>query len=304
MGQTDVAQTLREASEQIAFFNWDRAGRLYRAAMSDTEEGSAQWQEAAYGTAVAAQHVSPADPAKIDEAAKLYQALSKPELGSRFAARSLMNLGRIAELRDYYGDVPDLNTARKYYATVTERFPNEEIAAEATLRLASAYVQSYKPDDVKAGVDVLERYLSAYPDGPLASGMWQYLGDTYFYPLADFSKSLKAYVNADRLGWLDDSDIGRVWWRVAQLGERVGDVPTAIRFYTRIVTEAAVSGKAYESQMALKRLGAPVPKIRLGTAGSAEPAPATQPTTVPMSAPPGTRPVETPIPNLGGTTNG
>ena len=294
-GKTDVAETLREAQEQISFFNWERAGKLYRSVMTTAPEGSPEWQEAAYGTAVAGQHVSPADPEKIAEAARLYRALSQPELNSRFAARSLMNLGRIAELRDYYGDKVDLAAARQHYKAAAERFPNDEIAAEATLRLAAAFVQSYTTDDVKAGIEVLERYLAAHPDGPLASGMWQYLGNTYFYPVADYPKSLAAYVNADRLGWIDDTDIGRVWWRIAILAERVNDVPTAVRFYTRITTEAAVSGKAYESQVALKRLGAPVPEIRIGAA-----APATQPTTVPVTPPAATTRPETPIPNLEG----
>ena len=278
-GKADVAETLAEGSRQIAQFNWERAHRLYADALESSEAGSVPWQEAAFGAATALQHKSPASAEAMAEAGRLFEQLVDPKLNSRFAARSLIGLGRLAELRDYYGDRIDLPGARAHYAAVIERFPNDEVAAEASLRLASAFVQSYKPDDVKAGIAVLERYLSGHPNGPLASAMWQYLGDTYFYPLADDRKALDAYVKADRLGWLDDSDIGRVWWRMAQLGERIGDRSAAVEFYTKIVTDAAVSGKGYESQVALKRLGAPVPQI-----GLTAPAPA-RPTTVPAAAP-------------------
>lgn len=284
---------MKAATEQLSLFNWDTAYELYKEALeAEEQENSGPWtttaQEAAFGAAVSIQHASPSDPDRVKEASDLFEKLADAKLKSPLAARSLINLGRIAELSDYYEDVIDLPKARTYYSQVIERFGgDEEIAAEATLRLAAAFVQSYKDEDVRQGVTVLEKWLASHPDGPLVSAMWQYLGDTYFFPLNEFTKSLAAYVNADRLGWLDDADIGRLWWRMANLGEKTSNLTAAITFYTRIITDAPTSGKAYESQLALKRLGAPVPEITVARKSTvanpnsvgATTAPSTRPTT-------------------------
>jgi tetratricopeptide (TPR) repeat protein len=274
-----VSELLEKATEQVTFFDWDKARSLYQAAMDRAESQSDPWQSAVFGLAVALQQATPANAGAIARAGDLYQKLADEKLGSRFAARSLMNLGRMAEVRDFYGDQPDLPAARGYYAQVIARFPHDEIASEATLRLAGSYVQTFKPEDLKKGADILENWLAAHPADPFASGMWQYTGDAHFY-LGGDRAALDAYVKADALGWMDPGNEGPILWRMAVLADRrLNDPATAGRYYTRIITDVPYSGKAYESQLALKRLGLPVPTIQLVRA-------ATQSATAPAATQP------------------
>lgn len=259
----DVTATLGQAAEQLGMFTWERAHALYVQALAATVEGSPQWQEAAFGAAVCAHHVSPSGADGLDEAAKLYRRLAEPALNSRFAARSLMNLGRISELKDYDADVVDLNSARQRYAEVVERFPNDPIASEATLRLAGAHVQTFEKDQLARGIDILKRWLAAHPSDPLSSAMWQYVGDAYFF-LKDYRPSLDAYVKCDQIGWTDVGNQGPIYWRMAIVADRyLKDSKTAAVYYTKIIVETPYSGKAYESQLALKAMGLPAPEIKL-----------------------------------------
>jgi len=94
--------------------------------------------------------------------------------------------------------------------------------------------------------------------------MWQYLGDTYFYPLDKYAESLSCYRKAEKIGFIEKYRRGPVYWRMAAMADRfLNDRQAAIEYYTKIITVVPTSGKAYESQLALERLGAAVPKIEI-----------------------------------------
>lgn len=265
--QTASADPLVAARELIISLEWDKAYKQFKAAAVGAQEGSDRWAEATFGMAVAISHGQPVAQSRETEAAGLYQQILDRAGDSRFAARSMMNLARLKELRDFGGDKPDLDAARTLYLKVAERWPTEPIAGEATVRAASTLIQVY--DDqagyarVKEAVALLEKWLADHPAEPLAGLMWQYLGDTYFFPLNEFGKSLAAYDKADAIGWVDKGNEGPMLWRAAVLSERLNNTPSAVRYYTKIIRETPNSGKAYESQQALKRLGAPVPEITI-----------------------------------------
>jgi tetratricopeptide (TPR) repeat protein len=259
----DTAELLRQAAEQLSVFNWDPAHRLYEQVLESSPEGSAPWQEATFGAAVCVHHVSPSGSDNIAKAGKLYRSLAEPALKSRFAARSLMNLGRMAELKDYDADIIDLNTAKERYTEVIERFPTDPIASEATLRLAGAHVQTFEHDQILQGIGILEAWIASHPNDPLASAMWQYVGDAYFF-LRDYRPSLNAYVKCDQIGWTDIGNQGPLYWRMAIMADKyLNDRKTAAIYYTKIIIETPYSGKAFESQLALKAMGLPVPEIKI-----------------------------------------
>ena len=115
--------------------------------------------------------------------------------------------------------------------------------ALAMLRLAATYIQSYDHEQALIGTTSLRTWLADHPHEALASAMWQYLGDTYFFPLADYPQSLHAYEQADRLGWIDQPNLGRVYWRIAVLAEReLRNRDLAVKYYTKIIREAPTSG--------------------------------------------------------------
>ena len=255
-------QRLDKAVEEVSLFSFNKAHEYFESALKQSEEGSSQWQQAAYGTAVCLHHISPPKQSNIKEAQRLYNLLLEKTPHSKFAPRTLLNLGRIAELQDFNKDKADLETARKYYQQVVDRWGKETIAGEATLRIAGTYIQTYKHKQARKGIKVLDKWLAKHPRDPLASAMWQYLGDTYFFPLKDYTRCLDCYDKADEIGFIEKGREGPIYWRMAAIADRfLKDRDRAVRYYTKIVKVVPTSGKAYESQLALKRLGAPVPRL-------------------------------------------
>jgi tetratricopeptide (TPR) repeat protein len=206
----------------------------------------------------------PASQQTMADATRLFQLLLDKAPRSRFVPRAMMNLGRIAELVDYSGDVSDRDAARQWYSKAMEAARGTPLEGEATLRIAATYIQSYEKEPIAKGLGLLRGYLQDHPRDPLASAMWQYMGETYFYPLQDYRSSLDCYKKADGLGLLEEGREGPIYWRMAVMADRyLHDRDTAIECYRKIIIKTPTSGKAYEAQLALKALGVEPPKIEL-----------------------------------------
>jgi tetratricopeptide (TPR) repeat protein len=255
-----IADKIATATQEVALINLEKARVLYGEARAMAERGSLDWQKAMLGEATCIWHQLPIARENADQAARLFDELVKAAPRGPFAARALMNLGRILEIPDDRDDPVDLPGARAYYQKVADGWPNDAIAGEATLRIAGTYIQTFDKPAVEKGVVILRHWVETHPDDPLASIMWQYLAETYFFPLQDYRRSLEAYDKVDALGWTENGLQGRTYWRIAQMAERfLKDRDAAIRYYTKIIVESQSTGMAWESRLALKRLGAPLP---------------------------------------------
>lgn len=289
-------QAWEYARKQIEDLSWSTAIDAYEPLRDAAKPGSAEWTEATYALAACYHQVQPPSAGNIRQAQALYKEVIEKSTDERYIARAMLSMGRIDEMRDYLDDNVNLDTAREWYLKVAERFKGQPIAGEAVLRAASTLIQAFdepKYLKVKEGLAMLEKFLAEHPDDPLASVMWQYAGDAYFKPLADYRNMLRCYENVDRLGWVDKGNQGAWYWRAAQVAEReLKDVDTAARYYTKILVETPTSGKAYESLEALKRLGKPIPDVTRFSRDATEPGssgsegangsttqPATQPST-------------------------
>lgn len=257
-----VSNHLIAAVENIEYIDFEKAAMEFRKAKDGAAKGSEQWQKAVYGLGVCLWQKKPSTEASTNEAAELFQLLLSESPDSCYAARTMMNLGRIAELSDYYQDKMDLAGAREWYQKVVVKWAEEPIGSEATLRIAATYIQTYDESQVKRGIAIIEKWLKAKPTNEFATIMWQYLGDTYFYPLKNYARSLECYEKADEIGFVEKGREGAIYWRMAVMAERyLKNREKAVKYYTKIISVVPTSGKAYESQLALKRLGAPVPVI-------------------------------------------
>ncbi len=255
---------LSNALAEIRVFNFADAYKKYAQLRISAEAGSETWQEATFCQAVTAQQRSPVQKASIIEAEELYKSILEKTPDSKYAPRATMNIGRIYELNDFYDDVVDLEKARAYYEKVIEQWPEKRIASEAALRVAASYLQTYESNKVVKGIAFLEEWLFQHPDDPLASLMWQYAGKTYMYPLKNYAKSFECYKHADKYGILTKTQRGNIYWNMAKMAEEeLNDRDSAVTYYTKIITDEPTSGKAYESQLALRRLGASVPEITI-----------------------------------------
>ncbi|NLF39836.1 hypothetical protein GX586_10345 [bacterium] len=264
-----VSNDLAAAVGEMAGFGFGEAHELFDHALRHAAPGTPAWQQAIFGKAVCAHQFSPSSQRLIEEADTLYRQLLAECPDSPYAPRATMHLGRMRELGDYYGDAPDLAGARVLYQQVIDRWPTQDIAGEALLRIAGTFIQTYDATQAVHGVSLLESWLRTHPGEPLAAAMWQYMGGAYLNPLNNHARALDCYLEADRHGLLVLGKEWVVYWRIATIADHfVTNRDVAVAYYSRIITETPNSGKAYESQLALERLGAPVPPITLYTRGA------------------------------------
>jgi tetratricopeptide (TPR) repeat protein len=247
---------LADGADAMQEFDFERAYRSFHQVVDSESAGSPRWQNAVFASAVACQAITPETRSNMDDAIALYHLLLSTSPDSQFAPTAILNLGRIAELGEMFGDAPDFTAARGDYQQVIQRWPNDSIAGEATLRLAATYIQTYQPDQVRTGLAMLESWLKSHPADPLAPVIWQYMGDTNFLALQDYSDSLNCYLKADALGLVDPTKAGPIYWRMAVLADRyVHNRSVAIAYYRKLIVTAPWDGKAYEAAQALRHLG-------------------------------------------------
>lgn len=257
MGEDKLNDLFAEATLELTYFNFDTAYSLFTDLQEQSEPaGSELWLKATLGVALSAQSKTPATSDALGEAQEQYEALIDTAPESRYAARSLMSLGRIAEVRDFGGDVVDLDTARGYYRQVFERWPDQTIADEAALRYADTYFQRFDdPKAVAEGMSFLESWVEGHDDRPMASVIWEVIATVKHDQLKDYAGALEAFLKADELGLAEPNVAGILYYRAAKLAEReVGDLDTAIRLYQKVIVEAPRSGRAFNAQLALEAL--------------------------------------------------
>ena len=266
----DKEQLLKEGLDELARYEFAPAYLRFSQVRASAPPEDPIRRQATLALAVVCHHWQPANADRIAEAGHLYRELSDAGEGDE-AVQAQLQLGRLAELQDYFGDHEDLPAARACYQRVMERWPNRPEAGEACLRLAAAWAQSLKREDVLRGVAALENWLDTHPDEPKASIMLQYLSELHWTFLGDARKAVDSLLKADARGFDGENREWMFCWRLARLGEEeLHDRDLAVRYYRRIVTDYAKCGAAWEAQQEMKRLGVEPPPIRLFVPASAD----------------------------------
>lgn len=227
-GSDDVNDLLRQGVAEVGYLDFRKADGFFSRALAVAVPGSPQWQQAIIGHATAIQHISPTTQANVERAASLLGQLLDAAPDSPYAPRAMMQLARIAELRDYRGDTPDPEGARQWYRKVRDRWSGDPIAGEATFRIAMTHITTRQPDQVNMGIAELRQWLAAHPNDPLASAMWEYLGQTYKvhpispiarHPWHDMAESIRCFMKADELGFTQPGREGPVYWAIGQMAQ-------------------------------------------------------------------------------------
>lgn len=256
---------IEQASGEVAGLNFSEGLRLFDQALTTLDPASPAWPRATFGKAMCAQHVMPPTAQLIESSRTSFEALLAQAPDSPLAPRVTIDLGRLCELRDYPGDVIDLDGARVWYQKAIDRWPDSDIADEAALWLAGTYIQVTDDDAaVRRGVAMLDAWLARRPGNAIAATMWLYLADTRFVRLHEIDAALDCYIRADELGLPVETKAGAIYWRIAVLAEgRPGRLPVAVAYYQKIIRNAPTSGRAYEAQIALRRLAAGHPEVTI-----------------------------------------
>jgi tetratricopeptide (TPR) repeat protein len=259
-GPASPESELALAAREVGFFDYRTAEPHFDKALALASPNSDAWALALYGKATCLYHISPVSTANIDQAKTLYTQLWTARPDHRAGRMAGLALGRIAELKDFLADGVDLPAARACYQAVLDKAPDSPEADQAVLRLAGTYIQTYDKAQCLQGIDILQKRLASHPQNTLASGMYQYIADTYFYPLANDKAALENYLKADAIGLPPTGKEAILYWRMATLADRVNDPKTAIACYEKILQITPTSGKAYEAGKALERLRSPLPQ--------------------------------------------
>lgn len=249
-------KAFKQATEELVCFNFQVSYQRFDELLVTLTPDHPLYFKALLAKAICAQHITPPTQALNDEAISLFKQIAGECKDKQIAGRATMNLGRIAELRDYPGDPIDLEKARSYYQQVIDTYPNKELADEATLWKAGTYIQVVGDNASKLkGLDILIQWLAKRPNNRFASPMLTYMGSTYQLELNEPAKALDCYIKADKIGLPADSQISSFYWRMALLAEKLpNELDTCVLYYQKIIEITPTSGRAFEAQLALERL--------------------------------------------------
>ncbi|MGC9452186.1 MAG: tetratricopeptide repeat protein [Oceanipulchritudo sp.] len=254
-----LEKELAGARALVESLNYNEARPVYGRIYAELPEADPHWRETAFGYASCLWHMMPPSEENLRQAEAVFGRLSEAAAGTAWGEAARMNLARIQMLRDYPGDEENPEAAIPILRELVER-GNGYIRHEALLRLGECHRMDYlNRESIQKALDLYRDWLGKYPEGPLASSLWEQVG---WMELLDFGRkreALDAFIKAEHLGLMDPSKKATVLWRICQLAEEVGEFDLAVPYYRKVIREVPTTGRGYESQLALKRIRKTVP---------------------------------------------
>lgn len=261
--ELNLAQRVDQGVEYLRVFNFESAYNLLSDVQPNLKRQNTQWPLATYSLALAAWHKAPPQPEAMLEAESLFNAVIEHDEDSVLAASALLDLGRMAEISDFRGDITDVASAQKYYRQVIEEFSGTEMATRGSMYLAQSMAQSLEPEQVKAAIAVLDTALAEQPDSPWASTMLQYQAQLYAFYLHDYSSALVPYEKAMALGFPRSSEGDLSLWQLGLIAEQAHGEELAAKAYTTLIRKYSRSVYGSAAQNRLKAIAAAHPNLNI-----------------------------------------
>jgi len=227
--------SLEQALEHLELLEFDRAVESFEQILAHTEEGSAEWERAAYGMAMALQYDRPVAESALLQAMSLLEAIVAAAGSEELRSQAALDIGRLHERRDFPGDTIDVIGARDWYEKAEALAPDADMVARIRLRLASSYVDELDRESVETAVRILQSYLSEYPDSDWATVFQQYMGDLFAFNLDNNRAALAAYERAYAKGFAVEPMTDRFLWRMISWAEEMGEHAKVIQYATDIL---------------------------------------------------------------------
>jgi tetratricopeptide (TPR) repeat protein len=250
-----------KAWQEIGFLNYKGASGPLEKIQERAQKGSDEWINATLGLAVCLHHRQPDVQADKDRAGELYESLIEATAGKPVQAFALLQRARLAEVVDYFEDVPEPDKARELYQKLIQDWPSSAQVHQAVLYRGQLAIYSMDPAQAVDGVSELKSWLASHPDNPLASLQWMLVALAYTQPLNEPLQAVDAYLQAERVGLPETIKLDSYYWCIANLAEKGGDRKTASKYYRLIVTEGLRSSFAYEAQLRIKGMGEVPPPL-------------------------------------------
>ncbi len=221
--------------EALRVFDFKRSYHIFQQLHASTNVDDTNWALITYSYAVSAWLKTPISPESVSQAESLLETLYEQNPDSIYSANALLDLGRIAEISDFRGDVTDVTTAREYYERVRAEFPNSEMSTRATLFLAQTYAQTLETDGVHRAIDLLEDCIQEQADEEWIGLIAQYLGQLYSDYLNQPNKAIDPLFQATQAGLPRQADTDSVLWRIGVLAQKADRDLLAAQAYTQII---------------------------------------------------------------------
>lgn len=253
--------TLDQAMEQLGRYRFDHARTDLTQVRGTATPGDETWRKATYGLAMAWQQDPSASKENTAAAIALHEELWQRSPGTPEALHAAMQLGRMAQLRDYYQDVPDLAAARGWYEKAIAAAGDDLIGSQCLIYLAGAWIEELTPEGFAIADRLLSERLAARPQDPLASMMWMTLADLRHVYRGDPRGAVQALAQVDRLG-APSALRWKVVWRMGSIAQdELKDRDLAVACFRAIATSYLRSGRADEARDRLRELGVEPPPL-------------------------------------------
>lgn len=259
-GPADPPPTLEAGLAALAARRYQDAERALERALPALAPGSEDWQRCVVALAAAWQHDPQLSAAHTQRAAALYEALWTHGSGERRSWAALQ-LARLAQLRDFPGDLPDRAAARRWYRAAIDADPDSVLASQAVAYLAGCWVEELTPQGFAAAEAVLVERLTARPEDPLAALLWMQLAELRQLYRGDLPGAIAALQQVVARGGGPPAWRWRTHWRLATLAERLGERDLAAAAYRHIAAHELRSGRADAARRRLLRLGEEPPPL-------------------------------------------
>lgn len=291
----DPEEVISSAREHMLNFNFSQAKTVLDQQQRHFPEDHALHPEFLYLHALANWHAVPPVPDDVRRAAVQLADLVERYPEHERVPSALLYMGRIHDIRDFMGDIPDFDSARAAYRRILEDHPDHRLAGDAAIRYGMTYIKQVSdPDLMLSGVTFIANWLAENPDSLHRPLILLFLGNMYDQFIDDKPKALEYYLLAAETGFVNPGRAGNNNWRLLELAVEVGltdigvdpgnegwfgwdvaQIPSdnlkiVIETAQRIITDYPRSGRGFESAQLLQRiqeahpdLAFTIPELRL-----------------------------------------
>lgn len=242
--------------EALSIYDYANAHNSLATAYANMDPEDVRWKKIAYAYALAAWHRSPPNLARIADAEQVLLLLAERFPGTDIAASALLDMGRIAEVRDTNMDVADLPRARQLYEQVRDDFPGTAMSARATLFLAQLNAQTLKTSDVLAAIEILEAELEQTTLAEWKALLAYYAGHLHTFYLQQPEAALPFFNRTRTIGYPNEGTADRQLWQFSRIALQGGNQPLAAEVLTELVERFPRSSFRWVAERELAQIAA------------------------------------------------
>jgi len=238
------ADDLASAAADVGLLDFRTAGGKFLRSMENAEPGSAPWEQAALGYALALHWQEPDLRENKVKADQYYERIIEQRSGSMRYQLALLYRGQLAERVDYFGDKPRPDEAIGWYSRLLTEHPDTPLAPYAALYRAQSKAFGAEADKAAAAVQELETWIGTHPDNPLLALQWMLIADVQYYPLKNYAAAAGAMVAAEKAGLPESVLRDQCWWKTANFAMLALDRELARWYLEKLVALESSAFKA------------------------------------------------------------